>query len=224
MDTVAWEASIFGDPAGCVVEGSYIYIADYAYNVIWRILNTSPYTAAVFAGTVGEPGSDEAPAGPATAARFNKPWGLASDGANLYVADSENYAIRKVEIATGIVSTLASGLDGPMGLFYYPGNGLLYCTEAYSGEVSTISLAGTVTTLLANQPSGYEWPTGIVRDASNIYVVDQGVNSIWKIDAAHSIDRDALRGQQLVRWWMDQRDGKRGAVPVPVGTGVPLCG
>jgi hypothetical protein len=176
--------------------GSYVYVADFAYNVIWKILNTSPFTAEVFAGAVGEPDNIDAPAGPATIARFNKPWGLASDDTNLYlyVADTENNAIRKIEIATGIVSTLALGLDGPMGLFYYPGNGLLYCAEAYSGEVSTISLTGTITTLLANQPSGYEWPTGIVRDASNIYVVDQGVNSIWRIDAANPITATLFAG------------------------------
>ena len=56
VDTVAGQASIFGDPIGCVVVDPYIYVADYLYHVIWRIQNTSPYTATVFAGALGEPG------------------------------------------------------------------------------------------------------------------------------------------------------------------------
>src|SRR6185369_10850209 len=40
-------------------------------------------------------------------ARFNQPWGIATDGTNLYVSDSGNNKIRKVVIRTGAVTTLA---------------------------------------------------------------------------------------------------------------------
>jgi len=38
---------------------------------------------------------------------FNDPFGVATDGTNLYVADTFNNMIRKIDIATGVVSTLA---------------------------------------------------------------------------------------------------------------------
>jgi hypothetical protein len=186
VDTVAGQASIFGDPAGCVAVGTFIYVADYAYHVIWRILNTSPYTATIFAGKLGEPGFADAPSGPATSATFNYPWGLASDGTSLYVADSGNSSIRKVEIATGYVTTLTSGFSAPMGLSYYAAGSLLYATDVSTGGVCSINMTGTVTTLLSiPYTTGYEWPVAIVRDASNrLYIADQGVNTIWQVDVS----------------------------------------
>ncbi|MCE9500630.1 MAG: hypothetical protein K8R21_09040 [Leptospira sp.] len=42
-------------------------------------------------------------------AKFDKPYAITTDGLNIYVADSNNYAIRKVQISDGLVSTLATG-------------------------------------------------------------------------------------------------------------------
>src|ERR671930_612307 len=41
------------------------------------------------------------------AARFNTPQGLALDGETLYVADTTNHAIRRIDLGTGAVSTIA---------------------------------------------------------------------------------------------------------------------
>lgn len=55
----------------------------------------------------GEPGW-AGDAGPATAALLNEPKNVALDAAgNLYVADSENHVIRKVDAHTGIIQTIA---------------------------------------------------------------------------------------------------------------------
>jgi hypothetical protein len=45
--------------------------------------------------------------GVGVAASFNYPNGVATDGTNVYVADSFNHMIRKIVISTGAVSTLA---------------------------------------------------------------------------------------------------------------------
>ncbi|MBI5673976.1 MAG: hypothetical protein HZC50_12230 [Nitrospirae bacterium] len=46
--------------------------------------------------------------GPPTQARLNEPKGLTVDcHGNVYVADSENHIVRKVDRATGILSTVA---------------------------------------------------------------------------------------------------------------------
>ena len=59
----------------------------------------------LLAGALGGPGYAD---GTGAAARFHYPIRVASDGAgNIYVADSLNYVIRKVAIATGTVTTLA---------------------------------------------------------------------------------------------------------------------
>jgi sugar lactone lactonase YvrE len=52
----------------------------------------------------GEPGLTD---GPFQEARFTYPQGLALDGNTLYVADTENHAIRRVDLAAGVVETIA---------------------------------------------------------------------------------------------------------------------
>jgi sugar lactone lactonase YvrE len=65
------------------------------------------------AGTIGTiAGAGESgcagDAGPATAALLNEPKNIAVDTAgNLYIADSENHLIRKVDAQTGIITTIA---------------------------------------------------------------------------------------------------------------------
>jgi thiol-disulfide isomerase/thioredoxin/sugar lactone lactonase YvrE len=45
--------------------------------------------------------------GPRAQARFNHPQGLTTSSDAIYVADTENHAIRRIELATGAVTTLA---------------------------------------------------------------------------------------------------------------------
>ncbi len=63
-------------------------------------------TIGTIAGT-GEPGC-EGDAGPATSAALNEPKTVALDTAgNLYIADSENHLVRKVDAQTGVITTIA---------------------------------------------------------------------------------------------------------------------
>jgi DNA-binding beta-propeller fold protein YncE len=52
--------------------------------------------------------------GPAIAASFNEPYGIAVDrGGNVYVADRHNHCVRRIDAGTGVVTTLAG--DGSAG-------------------------------------------------------------------------------------------------------------
>ncbi|MGH2484852.1 MAG: hypothetical protein ACRDHE_02460 [Ktedonobacterales bacterium] len=63
-----------------------------------------------FAGT-GAPGAED---GPATTARFREPSGISYAGGALYVADTNNHAIRRTSLATGATDTLTfAGLCVP---------------------------------------------------------------------------------------------------------------
>ncbi len=61
---------------------------------------------------VGEPGC-AGDGGPATAALLNEPKNIAVDsGGNLYIADSENHLVRKVDAESGIIMTIAGTFLG----------------------------------------------------------------------------------------------------------------
>lgn len=68
-------------------------------------------TIGTVAGT-GEPGCS-GDGGPAVAARLNEPKSLAVDGrGGLFIADAENHLVRRVDLATGVIVTVAGRLDG----------------------------------------------------------------------------------------------------------------
>ena len=90
-----------------------LYLALREGNAIYRI---APKTATIHhvAGT-GEQGYS-GDGGPARVARLGGPKGLAYARGNLYVADTENHVVRRIELETGIITTvLGTGQrgDGP---------------------------------------------------------------------------------------------------------------
>ena len=52
--------------------------------------------------------------GTGTAALFSFPNGITTDGTNLYIADNSNTRIRKILIATAVVTTLAGSSSGDL--------------------------------------------------------------------------------------------------------------
>ncbi|MBC7921362.1 MAG: hypothetical protein H7Z75_09770 [Ferruginibacter sp.] len=105
--------------------------------------------------------------GPATAARFDSPSGLAVDGAgNLLVADGFNHCIRRVT-ATGVVSTfvgngkaghadgsgLAARFELPSGLAL-DGSGNLYVADFGNGRIRKVTPSGVVSTLAGTNQAG----------------------------------------------------------------------
>jgi DNA-binding beta-propeller fold protein YncE len=95
------------DPAGnmfvCEREGSRI-----------RRVDARTGTIAAYAGTGARGYAGDG--GPATAAVFDRPkWiHIGADG-RLYVVDTENHCVRRIDPATGLIATVAGGRRGPDG-------------------------------------------------------------------------------------------------------------
>jgi DNA-binding beta-propeller fold protein YncE len=93
-------------PVGVAWHAGVVYVAD-TYN--HKIKRLDPITAEcrTWLGH-GAPGHDD---GDADAARFSEPSGLAAAGGRLYIADTNNHAVRIADLTTGVVTTLElSGL------------------------------------------------------------------------------------------------------------------
>ncbi|HVG38498.1 MAG TPA: thioredoxin-like domain-containing protein, partial [Pyrinomonadaceae bacterium] len=84
--------------------GRTLYIAMAGPHQIWQ-LELDKNQVGVFAGTGREARKD----GPRGEAGFAQPSGLASDERALYVADSESNIIRRIDLTSGEVRTLAGG-------------------------------------------------------------------------------------------------------------------
>ena len=73
-----------------------------------------------------------------------------------------------------------------------------------AGCAPSTSVTGAIITLLTHQPTGNEWPCAIVRDGnSKLYVADQGVNTIFQIDALTPTTATAYagNGNDIVGGW-----------------------
>jgi sugar lactone lactonase YvrE len=126
-----------------------------------------------------------------TAAQFNIPYTMVSDASgNLYVADDQNNAIRKVTPG-GVVTTFAGSTSGTAGntdnpigtsaLFNGPqgiaidASGNLFVADNGNDAIRKITPAGAVTTFYSS--AGLQ-PTGMIFDASgNLLVATQGLLS-----------------------------------------------
>ena len=139
-----------------------IYVADYLNNRV-RKINTSGVITSIAGNGNQAYGGDN---GQATAAELNGPCGLVFDGAgNLYISDSGNNRVRKINSA-GIITTVA-------------GNG----NAGYSGD-------GAAATLAELDNTG-----GIALDAAlNIYITDANNNCIRKVSTTGVISTFAGRG------------------------------
>ncbi|MBI1194477.1 MAG: hypothetical protein GC138_01340 [Gammaproteobacteria bacterium] len=183
----------FNDPSGITTTGSDLYVADTLNNTIRKIA-VSGSAVTTFAGTAGAAGTAD---GVTTAARFRNPYGITNDGVSLYVSDTLNNSIRRIDIATGDVTTLAGSVTGISG--YVDATGVnarfnqpvgittdgenLYVSDQQNHRIRKIVIAtGVVTTLAGSGAPGgldgtgttskFNLPDGINNDGNKLYVTD----------------------------------------------------
>lgn len=199
----------FAAPLGMTMdrEGNLL-VADSMNHVVRRITPGGIISTVAGTGEAGYSGDD----GPATAARLNRPSSVAVDRhGNLYVADSYNGVIRRVD-PSGTISTVLGGgllswpigvagsrtqLAFPRGVAVDPENNL-YVSDTGYHRVLRMSPEGMIT-LVAGGQSGSSGgdggdggpaiasllrePVGLAWDPSGVlYVADQGNHRVRRID------------------------------------------
>ncbi|MBW2456660.1 MAG: hypothetical protein JRI68_19245 [Deltaproteobacteria bacterium] len=95
----------FGWVAGIVSDGTTVWVTDEGNSCI-RAIDIATATVSTLAGSVGNPGVAD---GTGAAAQFTGPRGLTHDGTYLYLAESGNHAIRRIDPTNGAVVTVAGG-------------------------------------------------------------------------------------------------------------------
>lgn len=141
-------------PSGITIDGlGNLYIADPQAGRVRRVDPTGVITTVAGSGTQGFGGDGAA----ATSAQLAQPRGVAIDGlGNLYVADTQNHRVRRIDAVTGVITTLAG--DGTPGVAGHGDGGL--ATGARLSSPEGIAVDGTGT----------------------LYVADTGHHAIRRID------------------------------------------
>jgi sugar lactone lactonase YvrE len=146
----------FTRPTGITTDGTNLYVVAPDNHIIRQVvIATGAITT--LAGQTGVVGAVD---GAGTAATFNWPSDITTDGTNLYVTDDHNNKIRQIVIATGVVSSLTGTPNTAMG-------------------VGAADGAGT--------DASFNRPSGITTDGTNLYVADSTNNKIRQIVIATGV-------------------------------------
>ncbi|EOD23182.1 hypothetical protein EMIHUDRAFT_349742, partial [Emiliania huxleyi CCMP1516] len=162
------EAAQLCYPAGIAVspDGSALFVADVDNHKIRRVeVATGAVTTIAGSGDAGD--TD----GVGEAAQFSYPYGVAisPDSSGLFVGDCSNHKIRRVEVATGAVTTFAGRGDegdadgvgdaaqfaSPYGVAISPDGGALFVADSGNDKIRRVEVAtGEVTTVAGSGTAG----------------------------------------------------------------------
>lgn len=207
VDGTATSARV-GLPIAVCYLGNSLYFLESASHAVRRLnldsLSAQYLSVDTFAGSLTSTGSTDAVG---TSARFNTPQGIATDGTYIYVADSGNHTIRRIDPGTATVSTYAgaAGTQGttdgavasarfttPRGLQVQ--SGYLYVMDSANLQIRRIDLSlNTVTSFFAtSRITGHANGTASVgrisslitlaSDSTNLYALEQSFHTVRKIN------------------------------------------
>jgi sugar lactone lactonase YvrE len=195
--------AILNSPQGVALDGfGNLFIADSGNNRIRKVDLNSIITTVAGGDTNGFSGDG----GPATNATLAYPLGIASDDAgNIFIADSSNNRIRRVD-TNGIITTVAGGgkyggyMNGDPAILNSPaavgidGFGNLFIADTWNNRIRMVTPSGIIDTVVGGGVNTYlgdggpaydailNSPHGVAVDASGkLFIADTFDNRIRKV-------------------------------------------
>jgi sugar lactone lactonase YvrE len=240
----------FRAPAGVAVRGTRLFVSDVPTNGIW-ILDTRTGVEGVIAGSLGPGYSGDG--GRAVDAQLTAPRGVALDAAgDLFVADSGNHAVRKIDVSGNITTVAGNGTRGysgdggpavaaqlntPTAVAIDP-KGNLYIADTLnhrirrvdpSGNIETVAGSGALS-LVGGGTGGFGFsgdggpaieaqlsiPEGVAVDGQgDVFIADTGNDRVREVDAAGIIR--TIAGTGLNRYSGDGGPAVQANLYAPVG-------
>ncbi len=174
------DTATISNPIGvCLDTAGNLYITDVYYDVV-RKVDVEGFISTICGSGSGGFGGD---GGPSTTAKLELPHGTCIDkSGNLYVADFGNHRVRKMNLATGIISTFAgtgnnsfSGDNGPAVAadLSFPSSvcadnkGNIYIADYDNSRIRMVDAGtGIITTVAGNGNQNYSGDGGLALNAS----------------------------------------------------------
>ncbi|MCE7976412.1 MAG: hypothetical protein DYH03_04450 [Nitrospira sp. NTP1] len=190
--------------------------------------------------------------GPAVQAAINEPTGLAVTDEALYIADQSNNRVRRVDFATGIITTAAgdgsaaysgdqvsavqTSLAGPSGVAVGD-DGLLYIADTFNSRIRSVDpVTGQIATV-AGDGGTYRYqgpeepaspslsrPAGLAVDHDgNVYITDSDSHLI-RVWNGRTKTITRLSGTGVAQFGGDAGDALAGSLSYPFGVAVDATG
>lgn len=214
-------AAAINRPEKIAIDGAgNIYFSSVATKTVRKINTSGIITTVAGNGTSGFSGDG----GLATAAQLHSPQGLAADAAgNLYIDDG-NYRVRKVDVATGIINTIAG-----IGLTGQTGDGGLATLAKVDAVSIDVDAAGNVYLAAYNSVRKIDVVTGIIttiagNNLSNGYSGDGGPATSALLESIFDIKLDPSGNLYITDWITNhvirKVDMTTGIISTVAGSGV----
>lgn len=204
-DGGAATSATLNHPAGVAVDTSgNLYIADTVNQRIRKVNTSGTISTIAGTGTAGFSGDG----GAATSANLNYPQSLVASGSDVYVADTFNHRVRKIN-GSGTISTYAgtgsAGYNGDnqaatSAQLNYPfsvsigSGGYMLIADYGNHRIRNVSSGGTITTVAGTGTGGFSGdggaatsaklqnPLGVIAaDTNTFYVADHGNRRARKV-------------------------------------------
>ena len=226
-----------------------LYIADTMNHRVRRVDAETGLITTV-AGT-GQP-RYSGDGGPANLAALNEPTGLAVKEDALYIADQSNNRVRRVELCTGIITTIAgdgtaaysgdgasavqASLSGPSGVAV-AGDGRVYVADTFNSRIRIVdSETGSITTAAGDggtyryqgpdepSSSSLSRPAAIaISHDGTVYMTDSDSHLIRRWDPQSNLI-SRLTGTGVAQFAGDGGDASAGSLNYPFGVAVDAGG
>ncbi len=233
-------------PVAVALDAGDLFIADSGNNVIRKVdLSTGVITTVAGNGTAGYSSNG----GAATSAELWNPQGVAVDTeGDLYIANSYNNVVRKVDLSTGVITTaagngtanysgdggqaMAATFDSPSGVAVDTA-GDIFIADTFNNVIrEVVHSTGEIITVAGNGDSGYNGdggqatdaqltaPTAVAVDAAgDLFIADNGNDVVRAVDHATGLI-STIAGDNV--WGYSGDGGPATAAALNFPTGVAL--
>jgi sugar lactone lactonase YvrE len=202
--------AVLRGPFGLALARGSLYVSEDGYlgNRV-RKIDLATKTITTIAGLIDGSDGFSGDGGPATAAKLNTPFDLFVDSAgNVFIADSLNDRVRRVDVATGVIDTFAGGgtpsdnigdggpataakLDSPAALALDNGGSLLILTNDRVRRVDKAT--GTISTVA----SGFGYSLGFAPAPDGALFINQYQFAVARYPAGSLTDYTIYAGGGL---------------------------